>query len=315
MTASRRSYPTPSRRSDGPPGIDWTHAAPECPACWRDWLGGDRSTGPLLSRRTQAALAAATLALSSTAPAAVLAAEQHHHGSQAGLHDSDPLDPVIDAPGDDSGSAPGDADPEPSAPDPDVPDPETTSTPEPVEQGPVGGSEDPVDGESEPPPADDAEPAPQAPAAPPDGDAPAPPPASDQSGPSNTAPASGIDPKRSQSQRHSVFIARSARSHRSSRISFPARTSAAAPPRTVTRAVASGTARAAAVTGRTQPGDRSHTVRPGESLWSIASDLLGSRASTARIAAEVQRLWRLNAQHIGTGDPDLLPAGTRLMLR
>src|SRR5262245_15460231 len=108
MTAAHRSDPTPSPRSDGPPGIDWTHGAPECPACWRAWLGGDLPTGPLLSRRTQAALAAATLALSSTAPAAVLAAEPHRYGSQPGLHDSDPLDPVVDTPGDDSGSAPGD---------------------------------------------------------------------------------------------------------------------------------------------------------------------------------------------------------------
>jgi hypothetical protein len=56
-------------------------------------------------------------------------------------------------------------------------------------------------------------------------------------------------------------------------------------------------------------------VQPGESLWAIASDLLGGEASPARIAREVDRLWRLNSDRIGTGDPDLLMVGTRLNLR
>ena len=61
--------------------------------------------------------------------------------------------------------------------------------------------------------------------------------------------------------------------------------------------------------------DRFHTVRPGESLWSIAADLLGDRATVPRIAREVNRLWELNDERIGTGRPDLLFAGTRLRLR
>ena len=66
---------------------------------------------------------------------------------------------------------------------------------------------------------------------------------------------------------------------------------------------------------RADPSDRFHVVLPGESLWSIARDLLGRDASTARIAREVNRLWELNRTRIGTGDPDLLMAGTRLRLR
>ena len=66
---------------------------------------------------------------------------------------------------------------------------------------------------------------------------------------------------------------------------------------------------------RANPNDRFHVVVPGESLWSIARDLLGREASTARIAREVSRLWELNKTRIGTGDPDLLMAGTRLRLR
>jgi hypothetical protein len=53
----------------------------------------------------------------------------------------------------------------------------------------------------------------------------------------------------------------------------------------------------------------------GESLWSIADDLLGGHAPAARIAREVHRLWTLNERRIATGDPDLLAIGTRLTLR
>ena len=58
----------------------------------------------------------------------------------------------------------------------------------------------------------------------------------------------------------------------------------------------------------------SRAVSPGESLWSIARTLLGSDASPAQIAREVNRLWELNKDRIGTGDPDLLKVGTRLTL-
>jgi LysM domain len=57
-----------------------------------------------------------------------------------------------------------------------------------------------------------------------------------------------------------------------------------------------------------------HVVRPGESLWSIATALLPLGADNAEISAEVHRLWRLNAARIGTGDPDLILVGTRLRL-
>lgn len=62
-------------------------------------------------------------------------------------------------------------------------------------------------------------------------------------------------------------------------------------------------------------GARFHVVRRGESLWSIATALLGPEAPAARVTREVGRLWEHNAQRIGTGDPDLLPVGVRLELR
>ena len=62
-------------------------------------------------------------------------------------------------------------------------------------------------------------------------------------------------------------------------------------------------------------GGRIHIVRPGESLWTIAEDLLGSDASATSIAAEVARLWELNRDRIPSGDPDLIAVGQRLRLR
>lgn len=58
-----------------------------------------------------------------------------------------------------------------------------------------------------------------------------------------------------------------------------------------------------------------HAVRPGESLWSIATALLPAGASNAEIATEVQRLWEVNEERIGTGDPNLIFVGTALRLR
>jgi LysM domain len=60
---------------------------------------------------------------------------------------------------------------------------------------------------------------------------------------------------------------------------------------------------------------RFHVVRPGESLWSIAKRLLDPGASDSEIALEVRRLWQVNAERIGTGDPSLLRVGVRLRVR
>jgi Tfp pilus assembly protein FimV len=62
-------------------------------------------------------------------------------------------------------------------------------------------------------------------------------------------------------------------------------------------------------------GRRFHVVRRGESLWSIASALLEPGASASSIAHQVRRLWRLNEDRIGTGDPSLLRIGVKLRLR
>jgi outer membrane biosynthesis protein TonB len=66
--------------------------------------------------------------------------------------------------------------------------------------------------------------------------------------------------------------------------------------------------------GRDLRGKNSYVVRPGDCLWQIAADLLSAGADTAAIEAEVARLWRLNEDRIGTGDPSLIYAGTTLRL-
>jgi hypothetical protein len=64
-----------------------------------------------------------------------------------------------------------------------------------------------------------------------------------------------------------------------------------------------------------RPRQRFYVVRPGDSLWAIAVVLRGPDASIAAVRRVVRRLWRLNRNRIGTGDPDALPIGVRLRLR
>ncbi len=61
-------------------------------------------------------------------------------------------------------------------------------------------------------------------------------------------------------------------------------------------------------------GRKTHLVAAGECLWTIAAAYLPPGASNSEIAAVVNRLWRLNAGRIGTGDPDSLPVGVKLRL-
>lgn len=66
--------------------------------------------------------------------------------------------------------------------------------------------------------------------------------------------------------------------------------------------------------GRSLAGKGFYTVRPGDCLWHIAADLLPGEAGTQEIEREVERLWRLNEDRIGTGDPNLIYSGTVLRL-
>lgn len=66
--------------------------------------------------------------------------------------------------------------------------------------------------------------------------------------------------------------------------------------------------------GRNITGKRFYTVQPGDCLWHIAASLLPG-ADDGELAGEVARLWQLNEDRIGTGDPNLIYSGTVLRLR
>lgn len=88
------------------------------------------------------------------------------------------------------------------------------------------------------------------------------------------------------------------------------------PDRATGPADAADTTRAAGATGASaDSGDDRRTVqvRPGDSLWAIASRALGPDASTADVASYWHRVHALNAAVIGD-DPDLLRPGQQLRL-
>ena len=84
------------------------------------------------------------------------------------------------------------------------------------------------------------------------------------------------------------------------------------------RLVAGATATGSAAKRRssrrqTEPSD-TYRVRPGDSLWRIAERRLGPSATATETAQEVTRLWELNRQRIGTGNPDLILPGQTLRM-
>jgi LysM repeat protein len=85
-------------------------------------------------------------------------------------------------------------------------------------------------------------------------------------------------------------------------LALPDRTTGAAALSTPTRAAAPPARKPAVV-----------TVRPGDSLWSIASGLLGAGAGDAAVTRAWHRLFDANHHRVGA-DPDLIRPGTRLVV-
>jgi hypothetical protein len=309
---------------------------PECPVCRDERLAGTLSADALVGRRTQALFAAGVLALSSATPTVALAQEpdQEQEGSaapdQAAV--TDPAgDPDFD-PGGESTDLPFDAGPTPDGPVVAEPDDDetgaleqepTTNEDAPVADAGDGTSTAPPSEQQAPPTAETTQPAAPTPEATPE---PAEPP------PAAGEPVTTPDPTEPEADagRHARddMRARSRRSNADARSeNVPAPAPAPEPvavasdpnePTTiyVAQEPSPSPAVSAAADGRAaRPGDRAHVVLAGESLWSIARDVLGDGASVARIAREVNRLWEVNGDRIGTGDPDLLMVGTRLTLR
>jgi nucleoid-associated protein YgaU len=55
-------------------------------------------------------------------------------------------------------------------------------------------------------------------------------------------------------------------------------------------------------------------VHSGDSLWSIASRIVGPNASDEQIHAKLVEIWNMNVKRIGTGDPNLIFPGQHLAL-
>ncbi len=70
----------------------------------------------------------------------------------------------------------------------------------------------------------------------------------------------------------------------------------------------------AAMAGSSMTASHSVMVRPGDSLWAIASRLVGPSASGEEIQHKLVAVWNMNAKRIGSGDPNLIFPGQRLTL-
>lgn len=300
---------------------------PDCPVCGQDRLFDLLSPEPIWSRRLRVLLAAGVLAVSAGATTTSVASEPDDQ--QEGIVVPTPgatppvgdgpsqgsggetvlpfeVDPVLTAPEADPTGQPDDAAPLEAAPvddpdgglalsDPNVPAEDDGSA---VDLGDVDASETPVPpAESTPPDT----PVPAAPGAP-----------NDRPSPAEQAPAAKPEQNAPARHEHRKRHAAKKRARTRSRDQL----GVANPPAAYTPSTDAQAATAVAVAPAARRiRERFHVVLPGESLWSIASALLDADASPADVAVEVRRLWRLNAERIGTGDPSLLRIGVRLRLR
>lgn len=289
----------------------------DCPVC-RQRLRGAAPRGALVSPRARAALAAGVISAATFVPAGTAIAS-----------DDITLEPTRQGP--DQAPAPAD---EPESEGTQADEQEAAQN---LDDGPPDPGE-PVDdldpplreadpaGVPAPPPA--AAPAPPAaPQAPPAAQGPTAPRAPTPTPPETQAPASRVSnpaPKRGQHHAPGKAPAPTGRAAPGPSAPAPAQAPTAgrpvvSPPAQtsgpVAAPVAAVPARSAAPSDSKVPaGTGARVVQPGESLWTIASNALGEGATRAEIGSMVNRLWQLNADRIGTGDPDLVRAGQELMI-
>ena len=326
---------------------------PECPLCRGERLVGALPSDAVVGRRTQAMITAGVLALSSASPTMAIAAEPDQEQEGAATPEQVAVEAPASNPSVDPGGRgtdlPFEARQAPTV----QAAPDLAQDAGPVEQEPVTNQDAPVadsgDGSGIPvAPAPDAVPPPTAPSAPlpespattpeqsdsedptmspdsadpttsPDPAEPTPPPAEAPTGaptadaPRAAKPRTGAPDR--ERNRHASPTPSSAPGPTPAAVRPSTREAPTAESTPITVQVAPPSPNADAASRRAGPSDHSHVVEPGESLWSIARDLLGDQASTARIAREVNRLWELNSERIRTGDRDLLLVGTRLALR
>ena len=303
---------------------------PSCPICRQVRLSGALRASGAWSPRAQAVMAAGVLAATCTSPAGVLAAEpdQQHEGT-APVEQADPADSAANRDFDPGGAL---TDlPESAAPvTPDVDDATAAPLPatetddpivDPGDAATAAGQPSATRGDAQGQPASAPIAAANAPSAPRDMPSPSSATASASNREATTAtwPSTAPSLVTSAGDHDTMDDRREAWAPRGSSGRTAAVTAARtaadpAPPASdpAPTSVASDVARDGP---RARPGDQSHTVLRGECLWSIAADVLGPDATTAQVAREVHRLWTRNRDRIGTGDPDLVLAGTTIVLR
>ena len=322
---------------------------PECPICRDERLVGTLAPAALVPARGRAAVAAGVLALSAVAPPATLAQEpdQTREGVAApdapagdGIHGTDfdpggatielpddPTPPLLAGPADDAADADGpvELEPETDTAAPIVDAGEQAAGAGTPTNPPEGAPQQPVESPAAPE-APTPAPAPTPPAAQTPGTAPSP--SAEDAGERTRANSAAADERQAGSTRASnagvgadpavaavhdpVGAARDRAgcgSRRWWRQSWRARRCSRARRRRSSRArrarLAIGSPGASAYTSCARA-SRCGRSRPTGS---------GARRAWRAIAREVNRLWELNRERIGTGDPDLLMVGTRLMLR
>jgi nucleoid-associated protein YgaU len=293
---------------------------PECPICRSERLSGAPPLDAIVGRRNQALLAASVLALSTATPSAALAAGPDHETEGTTAPELVANDPVQPAPAFDPGGQSTELTVDVAPPPEAIAVPDASGDTAPLEQEPAMDEVAPVADAGDTPAVEQQEPAPAAEPVPPppaaEPVAPTPPPTP----PAQQAPAVTHQEPQVETSPPPRATERPTRVTQPKKAPAPAPAVAPAQPPVqpvAAPAVASAPVPVAQATHRAaaQPADRFHVVQRGESLWSIAKDVLGDDASVARIAREVNRLWELNSERIGTGEPDLVIPGTRIVLR
>jgi LysM domain len=311
---------------------------PECPRCTAERLAGSFGADSLVSRRAQAALVAGLLAFSAgAAPAAAQMPQDDPEQQETPAPGGEPpgLSPDFDPGSEDTF----DYETAPLPGGPEAGGEEDEGLGAPVETEPATDIEAPPvveDTPEAPPAAPEPAPAPApapTPTPPPAAATPAPPPPTPAVPPAAELEQPAPPPEQRKTSTKRKTPERGPKTHTVERAPAigtsptPAPQNAApvvqpveapappttvpvsqpAPPATVPVSQPSEPA-SAPITGS------SYTVRAGDSLWSIARRLLGPEASAGRIAREVNRLWELNQDRIGTRNPSLIHIGTVLEL-